>query len=163
MKRTLLELMGVHESLRERFAEHRDLVVGLEFGKALESLEVFERELVDHMRAEEKHILPLYERRVGRIPGGDPQFFHLEHRNLLRNLSALKEALGRLAGDRGAGRRQAHEFLHREALFLHLLEHHDGREKNILYPSLDRVLTDGEREALLAVCGAQAKRGSSGP
>jgi hypothetical protein len=36
-----------------------------------------------------------------------------------------------------------------EATFKHVVEHHDLREQNILYPTLDRVTTEVERQELL--------------
>lgn len=145
--------MDVHGDLREKLARHRDLVVGLEFARAAEALEEFERDLRRHMQAEEEHILPLYAARVGHVTGGDPEFFTLEHKNLLKNLEAAKELARGLAANPRAGRREAHEFLHKQEILLHLLEHHDLREKNILYPLLDRTLSAEEREAVLAACG----------
>jgi iron-sulfur cluster repair protein YtfE (RIC family) len=159
--RSLLEMMGVHRDLFELFAVHRDHVVGLEFGRALEALETFERELRSHMDAEERHILPVYEKRVGAVTGGDPQFFYLEHKNLLRNLETAKAELRRLAQDPKAGRRQAHEFIAAESMLLHLLEHHDLREKNVLYPKLDEALSADERAALLEACGLRGERGTA--
>jgi iron-sulfur cluster repair protein YtfE (RIC family) len=150
--RSILEMMDVHADLHERFAVHRDYVVGLEFGRALEALERFEAELRTHMAVEEQHILPLYERRVGHVLGGDPQFFYLEHKNILRNIDSAKDELRRLAADPKAGRRQAHEFIDREGILHHLLEHHDLRERNVLYPKLDEALTPEERDALLEAC-----------
>lgn len=40
----------------------------------------------------------------------------------------------------------------RQAMYKHLVEHHDLREKNVLYPALDRVTDDAERARLLHVC-----------
>jgi iron-sulfur cluster repair protein YtfE (RIC family) len=151
--RSVLELMDVHAGLHEAFALHRDFVVGLEWARALEALERFERELRSHMAIEEQHILPLYEQRVGHVLGGDPQFFYLEHKNILRNLETAKDELRKLAADPKAGRRQAHEFLDHEGMLLHLLEHHDLREKNVLYPKLDEALSPEERVAVLDACG----------
>lgn len=151
--RSLRELLRVHAGLQERFAVHRDLVVGLEFGRALVELEGFERDLRAHMDAEEAYLLPVYRSRVGRVLGGDPDFFTLEHRNILRNLETAKESLRRLAATPGAGRRQAHEFLDQEWMLQNLIRHHDEREKNTLYPKLDEVLSESEREELLARCG----------
>src|SRR5581483_2938060 len=151
--RSLMEMMEVHADLFERFAVHRDHVVGLEFSRALDALQDFERWLRGHMEIEERHILPVYERRVGAVTGGDPQFFYLEHRNILRNLETAKEELRRLAADPSAGRRQAHEFIAAESMLLHLLQHHDLRERNVLYPKLDEVLSPDERRALLDSCG----------
>jgi iron-sulfur cluster repair protein YtfE (RIC family) len=146
---SLLSLCDVHVGLKELLALHRDLVVGLEWRKALEALGRFAGELRAHMDFEERRILPLYAQRVGPAPGGDPEFFRLEHRNLLKNLEDVKGALAALVGDPKAGRRQAHELLEKESMLLHLLEHHDLREKNILYPRLDSVVTEEERAALL--------------
>ena len=151
---SFLDLLGVHGRLREQLAVHRDYVVGLEFGRALEELEAFERELRAHMDDEERLILPVYRERVGAVRGGDAEMFSLEHRNILRNLETAKEALRRLAATSGAGRRQAHEFLDAEGMLLHLIEHHDLREKNILYPKLDEALTPEERASILSRCGA---------
>src|SRR5436190_1207048 len=119
--RSLLELLNVHKDLMERFAVHRDFVVGLEFGRALKELESFERELRSHMAVEEKLLLPLYRARVGKILGGDPDFFALEHFNILRNLETAKESLRKLVADPASGRRQAHEFLDQEWMLRHLI------------------------------------------
>ena len=151
--RSVQELLTAHAGLHEQFAVHRDFVVGLEFGRALEELERFERELRSHMELEEKHVIPLYEARVGAVTGGDPEFFRLEHKNLLRNLDTAKAELRRLSEDPRAGRRQAHEALHGQSLFIHLLQHHDLRERNVLYPRLDEALSPEERLALLRACG----------
>jgi len=155
--RSLLEMMDVHANLHELFAVHRDYIVGLEFGRALQALEHFEAELRNHMALEEQHILPLYERRVGHVLGGDPQFFYVEHKNLLRNIDAAKEELRRLAADPKACRRQAHELIDKEGILRHLLDHHDLRERNVLYPKLDEALTPEERAELLKVCGFPEK------
>jgi hemerythrin-like domain-containing protein len=154
----MLEMMDVHAGLDEQFAVHRDFVVGLEFARALSELEKFEQDLRVHMDAEETWILPVYRERAGKVLGGDPEFFTLEHKNILRNLQTAKDSLRKLAADPGAGRRQAHEFLDEESMLLHLLQHHDLREKNTLYPRLDEVLSEAEREDLLRRCG----RGATG-
>lgn len=151
---SVLRLLEIHGDLRERLARHRDLVVGLEFARAAEALSEFGRALRAHMDDEERHVLPLYETRVGSVPGGDPELFRSEHCNLLRRLDEACEAARRLAADPQAGRRQAHEFLDSESMLLHLLEHHDLRERNILYPELDRRLAPEERRTLLAACRA---------
>lgn len=153
---SLLDLMEVHAALWEKFAVHRDFIVGLEFGKALEALMEFERELRRHMEAEERHVLPVYVERVGHVLGGDPQFFYLEHKNILRNLELAKDRLRKLAGNPRAGRRQAHELLQEENILYHVMEHHDLREKNILYPCLDKALAPEERATLLAACRGEA-------
>jgi len=44
--------------------------------------------------------------------------------------------------------------LDRQATFKNLMEHHDQRETNILYPALDRVTPETERREILSRCGA---------
>ena len=39
-----------------------------------------------------------------------------------------------------------------QALFKHLMQHHDRREENILYPTLDKVTSEEERLELLSKC-----------
>jgi hypothetical protein len=147
---SLLSLLDVHADLKERLAVHADLVVGLEFARAFEELERFERELRAHMDAEERHILPVYRVLLARVPGGDPDLFILEHRNILRNLAMAKEALLKVMAIAGAGRREAHLLLDQEWILRHLLEHHDAREKNVLYPRLDAALAEEQRDQILA-------------
>jgi hemerythrin-like domain-containing protein len=51
-------------------------------------------------------------------------------------------------------KREIIELFDDEATFKNLMEHHDSREENILYPTLDRVTTAAEREQLLSRCNA---------
>jgi hypothetical protein len=37
-------------------------------------------------------------------------------------------------------------------MYKHLVEHHDRRERNILYPQLDRVTSEQERARPLKAC-----------
>jgi hypothetical protein len=142
--------MVVHEELDELFARHRDLVVGLEFARAAQALTRFAETLLRHKDFEDRYILPLYEERAGRTLGGHPELFRLEHKNLARNLEEVILRAKALAADPSAGRRQAHEFLAAEWMFMHLWDHHGRRERNVLYPELDRLVTDDERAELLA-------------
>ena len=151
--KSLLEFMEVHACIDELFEKHRDRVVELRFAAALEALEAFEHELLRHMQDQEEVILPLYEARVGAVPGGSPELFRLEHRNLVRNLATIKQALQALVADPSAGPREAHRFLAKGHLFFQLLEHHSQREKNILYPRLDAALSEEERQMILRNCG----------
>lgn len=149
---SLQPLMDVHEDLHELWDGHRDLVVLRRFADALRVLDAFGRALRLHMRDEERRVFPLYEQRVVPVPGGDPQFFRLEHRNLLRNLALLRRRLRALALTRSRDVRRAHQFLQSESLFLQILEHHDRRERNILYPQLEKNLSRQEATDLLRQC-----------
>ncbi len=154
--RTVLEFLEIHAEIDELLARHRDLVVGLEWAAALDALDAFERALRRHMEVEEQDVLPLYAQRVEPMPGADPQMFRLEHANILRNLADVRAALAAVDA-KTAGRRQAHEFIDKETMLLHLLRHHDLRERNTLYPALNLVLTPEERADLLDRCGLRPR------
>lgn len=149
---SLQELDRVHDALTELLLLHRDSVVGLDFKEARERLARFERELRRHMEDEETLLLPLYEARVAPVRGADADALRLEHRSILRALGEVALRVGKLAEDSSAGRREAHLLLDAEGLLLHLLDHHDRRERATLYPLLDQALTEPERADLLARC-----------
>ena len=50
-------------------------------------------------------------------------------------------------------RRAIIALMDRQFMYKHLVEHHDLREKNILYPWLDRITSDEERVRLIKKCG----------
>ena len=97
-------------------------------------------------------LLPVY-KRAGRIPGGNPQFYINEHRKMLAIFDGFKETLPRLVKAGPANvRRKIVELFDQGYWFKRLLEHHDKREENILYPALDRVTSEEERRELLEKC-----------
>lgn len=97
----------------------------------------FSDEIRAHIRYEEEQLLPIF-RRAGRISGGAPELFINEHRK-------IEKALTRLLRSR---RRDRVAIIEEEFRLKELLRHHDLREKNILYPVLDRVATPQERAIL---------------
>jgi hypothetical protein len=56
----------------------------------------------------------------------------------------------KLAGK--TAKQHAIEIFYQEAMFRWLIEHHDEREKQILYPTLDRATSSEERAAILKSC-----------
>jgi hemerythrin-like domain-containing protein len=148
---SFLSLLDIHERLKELFLAHQEALLKLEIELARERLRHFERELREHMRHEEEWLLPVYQR-AGRIPGGAVEFFTGEHRKMLELLGRLQAALEQLASHSPDLSRQVIELFDAEAVFKQVVEHHDLREQNILYPALDRVTTEQERGELLSRC-----------
>jgi hemerythrin-like domain-containing protein len=101
------------------------------------------------VRAEEDLLLPVY-RRAGPIPGGAVELFTSEHRKMLEYVEQFKGTLARLQEQPPNLKREVIALLDVQATFKHLVEHHDLREQNILYPTLDRVTGEEERRELLA-------------
>jgi hemerythrin-like domain-containing protein len=104
------------------------------------------------MTHEEELLIPVYAERAGAIPGGAPALFFAEHAKMLQLLEQFRQQLGLLMERPPHLKRQALQLLDREYMFKHLVEHHDLREQNILYPTLDQVTTEAERRELLARC-----------
>ncbi len=149
--RSVLDALTLHEQLVELFLDHQDALLSVDVPTALARLDRYERLLLDHMRVEEDRWLPLYAERAGRPPGGPIELFLGEHRKMRAFLERFRETLGRIASeDEKMARRSVLALFDRQAMYKHLVEHHDLREKNVLYPWLDRVTSADERAALLA-------------
>lgn len=130
------------------FLSHQEALLMLDIDLARERLRRFEAMLRDHMRFEEEHLLPLY-RRAGPVRGGPVEFFLGEHRKMLEFLYRFSQRLEQLAKSKSDLKREVIKLFDAEATFKHLVEHHDLREQNILYPALDRVTTEKERASML--------------
>ncbi|HEU4388424.1 MAG TPA: hemerythrin domain-containing protein, partial [Blastocatellia bacterium] len=146
---TFLSLLNVHDHLTELFLSHQEALLVDDIELAVARLREYEAELSVHIRVEEEILLPVYQR-AGTIPGGQPVFFSGEHKKMREFLSRFFKVLERPAPDVATRRRQIIALLDQQAMFKNLVEHHDQRERNILYPALDRVTTEAERLDLLA-------------
>lgn len=144
---SFLSLLADHEQSDDMFLQHQEALMTLDLASARALLLIYERRLVAHMEAEESLLLPVYER-AGRIPGGPPVFFTGEHRRMREFIARFHSRLDEM--DAGhPERRKVIELFDHQATYKHLVEHHDQRERNILYPTLDRVTSVGERTELL--------------
>lgn len=143
--------MEIHERLDERFLSHQEALLAADVRLAATRLDEYERTLRTHMEDEEALLLPVYER-AGRIPGGAVEFFTSEHRKMLEMLARIKARLAQF--DAAPAPREIIRLFDDESRYKRLVEHHDQREQNILYPALDRVTEDAERLALLRQCAA---------
>ncbi len=152
---SFLSLLETHEWLDEHFLLHQEALLAGNLPLALELLKTVEKGQREHIRIEEELLLPVYER-AGSIPGGNPQFYINEHSKMLAILKGFLETLPRLI-EKGAAnaRREIVELFDQGYWFKRLLEHHDQREENILYPVLDQVTGEEERKELLRECFAE--------
>jgi hemerythrin superfamily protein len=145
---SLKGLMEHHKALDALLLEHQEALVGLEIERARERFETFREALLAHMRHEDERILPRYAL-LPRVRGGGVELFSGEHRKireLLDEVSGLVRALDRRAP---SARREVVHAFDRTALLKGLLEHHDLREGQILYPRLDEATSEEEKRALL--------------
>jgi hemerythrin-like domain-containing protein len=150
---SFLGLLKVHKELDEMFLCHQEALLSLDICGASEILARYKPELLTHMKHEEDLLLPLYQARAGRIPGGPVELFLGEHKKMMGFIDEFQRALFRMRLESGSQlKRSIIALMDRESVYKCLVEHHSHREKNILYPWLDRVTTEEERGQLLKQC-----------
>lgn len=145
---SFLTLLETHQQLEELFLQHQEDLLTLDLERAARELKDYEQKLVLHMRQEEDWLLPVFER-AGPIPGGAIELFTGEHKKMRAFVVRFKETLAELKSRPADLKRRVIALFDQEALFKHLVEHHDAREESILYPTLDRITSEAEREELL--------------
>ena len=150
---SFVSLLDIHKVLKEVFLQHQEALLDGNLVRAKERLAEFERRLLHHIWEEETLLLPVYER-AGAIPGGPPVLYTGEHKRMQELLAGFKQTLSSLEQDPDTRKRGILWLLDRQATFKNLMDHHDQRETNILYPALDRVTSEAERREILSRCGA---------
>ena len=145
---SFLELLKVHDHLNELFHRHQEAVLLFDVELSRETLDDYERELVAHIRFEEEALFPIYKRAMP-IVGGGIDLFRKEHEKLRRYVNGIRKSFESLRPREEGGSHRIIELLDFEARFKSLLTHHDLRERNILYPVLDRVASAEEKRDLL--------------
>lgn len=147
--KSFIDLLELHRQLDDLFAEHQRALMRVDLNRAESLLNDYEAELLAHIRDEEELMLPLYRSRVTPPVGGAVEIFAGEHKKLRQLLKLFKEEIVKIRAteDRERG---ALFLIDSQVLFKKLLVHHDTREKKILYPLLDEVTTEAERQELFA-------------
>ena len=140
-------LLKLHRRLDDLFLEHQRALLRLNLLAASRTLDQYERELLAHIQDEESLMIPLYVERVTAPLGGAPDIFLGEHDKLRQFLVLIREELNKLATVDDLERGVLF-LIDSEHLFKRLLVHHDTREKKMLYPLLDSITNEIEREDL---------------
>ena len=145
---TFSSLPSEHADLEHLFENHQRALISKDIAASLANITTFESELKRHIEFEEKVVLPLYKSKGAEVEGGTLPIFQAEHRklreatvNLTRHTAALYAAqvmLGSIL-----------RLLDEEALFKGLFTHHSLREQNLLFPRLDSLTTEFERDKAL--------------
>lgn len=92
----------------------------------------FREALMIHFSAEESFLFPLFEQRTG-MYRGPTQVMRLEHAQMRQLLAAAESALAAHDADDYAG--------HAETLLI-MMQQHNVKEENVLYPMCDEQLSD---------------------
>ena len=119
-----------HHHCDELFAEAEAAVAAGHWQAAAEQLAAFADELEEHFGTEEELLFPAFENTTGmRI--GPTQMMRLEHAQMRELIEQMQAALSA---------RQAESFAGAAETLLILMQQHNIKEENILYPMCDRSL-----------------------
>jgi hypothetical protein len=142
-------LLEVHQELEDIFLLHGECLLEGELSLAREVLETYRALLRLHMQHEETVLFPLY-LEVGVAPRFPLLLYSGQHKKLNALLDAIIRRLHGLEGRGSAVRRQVLSVFDQETTFKHLVEHHDGAERDGLFARLDEAVVSERAQTLLA-------------
>ena len=126
-----------HDRLNDLFKRFRERKRADYAGAKLYFRE-FKFGLQRHIVWEEQVLFPLFEQKTGLRDTGPTELKHREHRLIEERLEALHDKV----------RRHDPESDAEELALLTALEAHNLKEEQVLYPMLDRLLGDEEKQAM---------------
>lgn len=127
-----------HRSCDHDFARAETLAHKKDWNAAALALEAFTTGLEAHFQAEEQELFPRFEAVTG-MTQGPTQVMRDEHADMRATLAQLRAALDS---------RDLDEFAGEAETLLIMMQQHNMKEENILYPMCDLRL-GGERDALV--------------
>lgn len=127
-----------HRSCDHDFARAETLAHKKDWNAAALALEAFTTGLEAHFQAEEQELFPRFEAATG-MTQGPTQVMRGEHADMRATLAQLRAALDS---------RDLDEFAGEAETLLIMMQQHNMKEENILYPMCDLRL-GGERDALV--------------
>jgi iron-sulfur cluster repair protein YtfE (RIC family) len=149
---SIRELMAAdHRQCDERFAAVERFVAGAGWDDADAAFERFRGAMLRHFDAEEAILFPAFEARTG-MSMGPTQVMRGEHAQMRELLAAAKVALDERDADDYSG--------YAETLLI-MMQQHNMKEENILYPMSDQHLAH-QLEALLAQLQGRIAAGEDG-
>lgn len=146
---TILDTLSTdHKHCDDLFARAESLILdGRRNGRwdeALRSLQEFTDSLLRHFRMEEDVMFPAFEERTG-MQGGPTVIMRAEHQQMRALLDRMHQ--GAMAGD------SAEVLGHGETLLV-LMQQHNIKEEQILYPMADQALSGAQDDVIrrMAAC-----------
>ncbi len=119
-----------HKHCDELFADAEAAVAARDWERAGPLVADFQKELETHFRTEEEVLFPAFEASTGMV-GGPTQMMRFEHAQMRDLMDQMQVALSGRHGDNFAGAAET---------LLILMQQHNMKEENILYPMCDRSL-----------------------
>lgn len=152
---SFVSLTEVHAELFAGFEAHQVALLHREFDEARAKLARFRGQLERHIDAEEELFDSVFahagdvSRGAGQMGRAPLDLFTGEHKHFREKLSTFEQLAARLKADDPAVDARVLDLLEEEATFKTFFRHHDERERNLLYPSLDDHVPPGHRSELL--------------
>jgi len=144
------DLLEMHNWLDDLFLSHQRALLQMDLERASLLLQAYENELLAHLNDEEELIIPLYtQRTTDPSMSGTLEMVFKEHDTLRRYLSLFRDQVKTMTNSDDI-ERAVLQLIDSQYLFKRLLVLHDTRERKILYPQLNTVTTDLERETLFS-------------
>ncbi|MBI5781224.1 MAG: hemerythrin domain-containing protein [Rhodocyclales bacterium] len=127
-----------HRRADEDFAAVEAALLTGPLASALDAWETLEAELQHHFLTEEEALFPAFETATG-MSGGPTEAMRLEH-------TQMRELFAPLAAAIEAGETESVRDLLETLLVM--LQQHNMKEENVLYPLCDQALAAAQREAI---------------
>ncbi|KVW99674.1 hemerythrin domain-containing protein [Thiobacillus denitrificans] len=131
-------LGGDHRACDDLFASAEDAVAQNNWDSARSLFERFQAAMAHHLAMEEKVLFPAFEARTGNSMG-PTQVMRMEH----EQIRGLLQEMANAVADANHGR-----YLGLSETLNMLMQQHNLKEENMLYPMSDQVL-GGERDDLI--------------
>ncbi|MBK7982195.1 MAG: hemerythrin domain-containing protein [Candidatus Competibacteraceae bacterium] len=122
-------LAAEHRCCDERFALTEEAAQADELERCRKEFQQFQATMALHFRKEEEALFPTFEQVSGNSMG-PTRVMRLEHQQMRETLAEMSSTLG--GGDLG-------EFLGQAETLLILMQQHNIKEEQILYPMCDRI------------------------
>ena len=137
---TILEFMSIdHDRLDNKIRTYSaDKLVDIERAESI--FLSFKNELERHIIWEEDILFPVFERKTGIKDGGPTSVMRAEHIQIKNHLQEIKKKLHA---------KKIQNPCKEEVALLEVLESHNQKEENILYPGIDNLTSEQEKELMI--------------
>jgi iron-sulfur cluster repair protein YtfE (RIC family) len=127
-----------HRKCDEALAQAEDAVSGGDWAAAQAAFAAFDGAMERHLALEEEKLFPAFEQATG-MSSGPTQVMRIEHEQMRRLLGEMKQA---------AGARDKTRYLGLSETLVLLMQQHNLKEENMMYPMLDQALGSGAGDLL---------------
>ena len=137
---TILEFMSVdHDRLDNKIRMYsKEKLVDIERAQII--FLSFKNELERHIIWEEDILFPVFERKTGIKDVGPTSVMRMEHAQIKDHLQEIKRKLHT---------KKIQNLCKEEVALFKLLESHNQKEENILYPGIDNLTSEQEKELMI--------------